>query len=34
MEKVAKNDVAISFKAYAHPHMMKKTHAKFQNNRY
>ena len=34
MEKVTKNVLTIISKPHAHPHTMKKTHAKFQNNRY
>ena len=33
-EKVAKNVLTILPKPHAHPHTMKKTHAKFQNNPY
>ena len=29
-----KNNLTITSKSYAHPHTMKKTHAKFHNNRY
>ena len=32
--KSDKNVLAIIPKPHAHPHTMKKTHAKFQNNRY
>ena len=31
---MTKNVLAILPKPYAHPHTMKKTHAKFQNNQY
>ena len=34
MEKVTKNVLTILPKPHAHPHTMKKTHAKFQNNLY
>ena len=34
MEKVTKNDLTIISKPHAHPHTMKKTYAKFQNDRY
>ena len=34
MENVTKNDLTIISKPYAHPHTMKKTYAKFQNDRY
>ena len=34
MEKVTKNVLTIIPKPHAHPHTMKKTHAKFQNNQY
>ena len=33
-KKVTKNDLTIISKLQAHPHTMKKTHAKFQNDRY
>ena len=29
-----KNNLTITSKAHAHPHTMKKTHAKFHNNQY
>ena len=29
-----KNDLTITYKPHAHPHTMKKVHAKFHNNRY
>ena len=32
--KSNKNDLTSIFKPHAHPHTMKKTHAKFQNDRY
>ena len=34
VEKVTKNVLTIIPKPHAHPHTMKKTQAKFQNNRY
>ena len=34
VEKVTKNVLTIIPKPHAHPHTMKKTHAKFQNNQY
>ena len=34
VEKVTKNVLTIISKPHAHPHTMKKTYAKFQNNRY
>ena len=34
MEKVTKNNLAIISKTYSHLHTMKKTHGKFQNDRY
>ena len=34
VEKVTKNVLTIIPKPYAHPHTMKKTYAKFQNDRY
>ena len=34
MEKVTKNDLTIISKPHAHPHTMKKTYAKFQNDQY
>ena len=34
MEKVTKNNLTIISKPHAHNHTMKKTYAKFQNNRY
>ena len=34
VEKVTKNNLTIISKPHAHPHTMKKTHAKFQNDRY
>ena len=33
-KKVKKNDLKIISKPYAHPHTMKKMHAKFHNNLY
>ena len=33
MERVTKGDLTIIFKPHAHPHTMKKSQAKFQNNR-
>ena len=33
-KKVKKNDLTITSKPYAHPHTMKKMHAKFHNNPY
>ena len=33
-KKVKKNNLTITSKPHAHPHTMKKTHAKFHNNRY
>ena len=33
-KKVTKIDPTIMSKPYAHPHIMRKTHAKFQNNWY
>ena len=33
-KKVKKNDLTIISKSHAHPYTMKKTHAKFHNNRY
>ena len=33
-KKVTKNDLTIISKPLAHPHTMKKTHAKFHNNQY
>ena len=32
--KVKKNNLTITSKPHAHPHTMKKMHAKFHNNRY
>ena len=32
--KKKKNNLTITSKPHAHPHTMKKTHAKFHNNRY
>ena len=32
--KSEKNNLTITSKSHAHPHTMKKTHAKFQNNPY
>ena len=32
--KSEKNNLTITSKSHAHPHTMKKTHAKFQNNQY
>ena len=34
VEKVNKNNLTIISKSHAYPHTMKKTHAKFHNNRY
>ena len=34
MEKVTKNDLTVISKSHAHTHTMKKTHAKFLNDRY
>ena len=34
MWKKRKNHITITSKSHAHPHTMKKTHAKFHNNRY
>ena len=34
VEKVTKNDLRSISNLHAHPHTMKKTYAKFQNNRY
>ena len=34
MEKGSKNDLTIISKSHAHPHTIKKTHAKFQNHWY
>ena len=34
VEKVKINNLTITSKPHAHPHTMKKTHAKFHNNRY
>ena len=34
VEKVTLNNLTIISKAHAHPHTMKKTHAKFQNDQY
>ena len=34
MWKKWKNNLTITSKSHAHPHTMKKTHAKFHNNRY
>ena len=34
VEKVTKNYLTIILKPQAHPHTMKKMHAKFQNDRY
>ena len=34
VEKVTKNDLTIISETYEHPHTMKKTHAKFQNDWY
>ena len=31
---MTKTNLTILFEPYAHPHTMKKTHAKFQNNQY
>ena len=31
---MTKHDIIIIFKSHAHPHTMKKTYAKFQNDRY
>ena len=33
-KKMTKNNLTIISKTHAHPHVMKKTYAKFQNNRY
>ena len=33
-KKSKKNNLSITSKPHAHPHTMKKTHAKFHNNRY
>ena len=33
-KKVKKNNLTITSKPQAHPHIMKKTHAKFHNNWY
>ena len=33
-KKVKKNNLTITSKPHAHPHTMKKTKAKFHNNRY
>ena len=34
VEKVTKHVLTVIPKPHAHPHAMKKTHAKFQNNQY
>ena len=34
VEKVKKKNLTITPNSHAHPHTMKKTHAKFYNNRY
>ena len=34
VEKSYKNYLTVIYKPYAHPHIMKKTPAKFQNGRY
>ena len=34
VEKSKKNNLTISSKSHAHPHTMKKMHAKFHNNQY
>ena len=34
MEKVTKHDLTIIAKPHAHPHTMKRTHAKFHNHWY
>ena len=33
-KKVKKNNLTITSKSHAHPHTMKKMHAKLHNNRY